>query len=134
MAGIYLLSTPALIWAYLLNFGSQRIKKSIPMYDNVNRVERDAAETTGFCPICLKRSKWKVYYDMTDNLDKAGSACFLYAFLHCEVDKIGSMMSRGIPYVVDKDGNEKRTFADIRNILNAPQSAANILFICKRQN
>ncbi len=43
---------------------------------------------------------------MTDNLDKAGALVSCTPFFTV-VDKIGSMMSRGIPYVVDKDGNEK---------------------------
>ena len=90
------------------------------MYDNVNRVERDAAGNYWFLSDLFgRRSKWKVYYDMTDNLDKAGALVSCTPFFTV-VGKIGSMMSRGIPYVVDKDGNEKRTFADIRNILNAP--------------
>lgn len=77
------------------------------MYDNVNRVERDAAGNYWFLSDLFgRRSKWKVYYDMTNNLDKAGALVSCTPFFTV-VDKIGSMMSRGIPYVVDKDGNEK---------------------------
>ena len=56
---------------------------------------------------------------MTDDKEKAEalSACTPFFTV---VDKIGSMMSRGVPYVVDKNGNEKRSYADIRNILDTP--------------
>lgn len=95
-------------------------RKSIPMYDSVNRVEKDAAGNYWFLSDLFgARSRWKVYYDMTNNSDKAEALISCTPFFTV-VDKIGSMMSRGVPYVVDKDGNEKRTYADIRNILHNP--------------
>lgn len=90
------------------------------MYDNVTRIEKDAEGNYWFLTDLFgRRSKWKAYYDMSDNADKSEALVSCTPFFTV-VDKIGSMMSRGIPYVVDKNGNEKRTYADIRNIINNP--------------
>ena len=76
-------------------------RKSIPMYDSVNRVEKDAAGNYWFLSDLFgARSRWKVYYDMTNNSDKAEALISCTPFFTV-VDKIGSMMSRGVPYVVD---------------------------------
>jgi len=101
-------------------FWKQKEKKAIPMRENVNRVEKDAEGNYWFLSDLFgHRTKWKAYYDMTNVKEKAEalSACTPFFTV---VDKIGSMMSRGVPYVVDKNGNEKKSYADIRNILNAP--------------
>lgn len=101
-------------------FWKPKGKKAIPMWENVNRVEQDAEGNYWFLSDLFgHRTKWKAYYDMTDDKEKAEalSACTPFFTV---VDKIGSMMSRGVPYVVDKNGNEKRSYADIRNILDAP--------------
>lgn len=89
------------------------------MRENVNRVERDAEGNYWFLSDLFGHHKWKAYYDMTDDKEKAEalSACTPFFTV---VDKIGSMMSRGVPYVMDKNGNEKRSYADIRNILDTP--------------
>nr|DAW37070.1 MAG TPA: portal protein [Caudoviricetes sp.] len=101
-------------------FWKPKERKAIPMRENVNRVERDAEGNYWFLSDLFgHHTKWKAYYDMTDDKEKAEalSACTPFFTV---VDKIGSMMSRGVPYVVDKNGNEKRSYADIRNILDTP--------------
>lgn len=57
-------------------------RKSIPMYDSVNRVEKDAAGNYWFLSDLFgTRSRWKVYYDMTNNSDKAEALISCTPFL-----------------------------------------------------
>lgn len=101
-------------------FWKPKERKAIPMRENVNCVEKDAAGNYWYLSgLFGKRFRWKADYDMTNNSDKAEALLACTPFFTV-VDKIGTMMSRGVPYVVDKNGNEKRSYADIRNILDAP--------------
>lgn len=101
-------------------FWKPKERKAIPMRENVNCVEKDAAGNYWYLSgLFGKRFRWKADYDMTNNSDKAEALLACTPFFTV-VDKIGTMMSRGVPYVVDKNGNEKISYADIRNILDAP--------------
>ena len=68
------------------------------MYDNVIGRKRCSRKLLVFVRFVWKAFQMEVYYDMTDNLDKAGALVSCTPFFTV-VDKIGSMMSRGIPYV-----------------------------------
>lgn len=60
-----------------------------------------------------------VDFDMTLDTEKARAllVCSPF-FMVC--DKLGSMASRGVPYVMDDEGNERSTFDDVRALLANP--------------
>lgn len=95
-------------------------KKTVQMRDVVTHVERDAGGNIWYLSSFFgKRSGWKTDYNMAVPQDKAGalSAC---TPLFVVLDKLGSMMGRCQVYVVDKGGNEKRTYASVRERLRNP--------------
>ena len=96
-------------------------KQSVPVpLGNVNRVEKDAAGNYWYLSDLFgKRFRWKADYDMTNDSDKAEALLACTPFFTV-VDKIGTMMSRGVPYVTDAQGNEKSEYSDIRDLLNQP--------------
>ena len=86
----------------------------------VDTVERDAKGNYWYLQSFFGRNgKPRVNYNMCNLHDKAAAlkAC---TPLNTVADKAGRMMSRGVPYVTDKDGNEKRSFKDVRDMLVQP--------------
>lgn len=61
----------------------------------------------------------RVDFDMTQDCEKA-RALLMCAPFFMVCDKLGSMASRGVPYVMDEQGNERSTFDDVRALLANP--------------
>lgn len=90
------------------------------MLDSVTHVEIDESGNIWYLSSLFgNKARWKVDYNMSSLSDKsfALSAC---TPLYNVLEKIGSMMSRGQVYVVDEDGNERRKYSDVRNLLLQP--------------
>lgn len=97
-------------------------KKSIQMRQAANRVERDEAGNLWYLSGAFRFGglrRWKTFYDMSTLSDRS-EALSVFTPLFTVVDKLGSMMSRGIPYVTDKDGNEKRAYTPVRALIERP--------------
>lgn len=62
---------------------------------------------------------YKTEFDMSTNAGKALALRVVQPFAMV-ADRAGSMMRNGNYYVVDKNGNEKSSYADIVNLLNKP--------------
>lgn len=91
-----------------------------PMRQVVNTVEQDAQGNYWFLQSFFgKGGRPRVNYNMASIQDKA-LAMMSCTPLYTVADKAGKMMSRGVPYVTDKDGNEKRAFKDVRKLLMRP--------------
>lgn len=83
-------------------------KKSVPMRGNVSHVERDKAGNIWYLADLLgTRHKWRVNYNMSNVGDKreALRAC---TPLQTVLEKLCSMMQRGVVYVTDEEGNEEK--------------------------
>lgn len=90
------------------------------MRDRVNRVEIDQLHNTWYLSSLFgNKGKWKATYDMTTIADKA-DALTNCTPLYMVADKLGSMMGRGVPYILDKDGNEYARFDELKNFLKNP--------------
>lgn len=97
------------------------------MRGHVQAVERDNEGNMWFLP--LHHADAVKGIDMTTALGKRA------ALLRCDpfftvVDKAGMMMSRGIPYLVDKDNNERAGFKELKQLFKHPnplQSFASFL-------
>lgn len=95
-------------------------KKNLPMRDMVGRVEQDHFDSHWYLEgINNLYAKGKVSFNMQDVHDKM-LALLCCTPLYSIVNKAGMMMSRGVPYVVDKDGNEQPRFAEIKRLLEKP--------------
>lgn len=95
-------------------------RKSIQMSGAVTHVERDSNGNIWYLSDMFgKRLRWKASYDLTSPLGKseALTAC---TPLYTVIDKLGSMMSRGVIYVTDKNGNEKPRYREINELLLSP--------------
>lgn len=95
-------------------------KKSVQMRDAVTHVERDDAGNWWYLSSLRGHSsRWRADYDMANPEDKALAmdAC---TPLHTVLDKLGTMMSRGKLYITDNDGNERRKYNDLRELLLRP--------------
>lgn len=94
---------------------------SVPqMRQDVSTVEKDAKGNYWYLRDFFGRSgKPRIDYNMASLLDKA-MAMLACAPLYTVADKAGKMMSRGVPYVTDKDGNERRTYKDVKELLMRP--------------
>lgn len=100
--------------------GGQQVSPVPPMRQVVDTVERDAKGNYWFLQSFFGRNgKPRVNYNMGNLHDKA-AALMACTPLNTVADKAGRMMSRGVPYVTDKDGNEKRSFKDVRDMLVQP--------------
>ena len=90
------------------------------MRDAVTHLEKDNAGNWWYLSSLRGNvSRWKADYNMSDPSDKALAleAC---TPLYTVLDKAGSMMGRGRLYITDKDGNERRKYGELRNILSRP--------------
>lgn len=97
------------------------LKKSIPMRGSVTHVEEDAMGNYWFLSNLFgSKNNKKLYFDMQGKVGDEYAALLACTPFYTVVDKIGSMMSRGTPYIVDKNGNEKKSFSDIRGIILNP--------------
>lgn len=102
------------------------------MANAVNHVERDVKGNWWYLSSFFGyRSKWKATYDMTSPQDK------LNAMLACTplgtvLDKLGSMMSRGVVYITDKNGNERPRFSEYSELLNNPNPLQNFQSFVKQ--
>lgn len=87
----------------------------------VNKVEKLSNGDYWYLSGLFNSSRDKLTFNMTDVQDKK-NALLCCNPLYNVLDKAGMMMSRGIPYVVDKDGNESKRYADIKNLLENPNT------------
>ena len=105
----------AFLFMGLFNFK----KKAIPMANAVKKVEKTANGDYWYLSGLFRANANKLTFNMADVEDKK-NALLCCNPLYNVVDKAGMMMSRGVPYVVDKDDNESKRYADIKALLENP--------------
>lgn len=84
----------------------------------VNSYVHDAGGYQYMHKSCIGRRE-DVTFDMTRDEEKARALMLCTPFFMV-CDKLGSMASRGVPYVMDDDGNERDAYDDVRALLAQP--------------
>lgn len=102
-----------------MGYLSRIFKKSVSMRGNVSHVEVDHAGNIWYLSDFFKsRHKWQVNFDMTRAEDKR-KAFTVCTPLHTVLDKLGSMIQRGVLYITDAEGNEDK-FQSFKDALLKP--------------
>lgn len=102
------------------------------MVNEVTRVEKDNAGNFWYLSSRFgQRVKWKAEYDMTKPADKKDSMVICTP-LGTVLDKLGSMMGRGVVYITDKNGNERPRFTEMRGLLDQPNPLQNFQSFVKQ--
>jgi hypothetical protein len=99
----------------------------INMYDIAKRYNKDKSGNHWYLEALSmsggeslkKLMRGKTSFNMLDKEDKALSMSVCTP-ISTVIDKVGSMASRGIYYVVDKENNELDSYEEIRNLLSKP--------------
>lgn len=102
------------------------------MVDAVTHVEQDVKGNWFYLSSALgRRLKWRADYDMLLLQDKL-AAMNVCTPLGTVLDKLGSMMGRGVVYVTDMNGNERPRFTEMRNLLEQPNPLQNFQSFVKQ--
>lgn len=90
------------------------------MRDAVTHVEVDKSGNVWYLSDLFGRKhRWKACYDLTAPEGKA-EAITACTPLYTVLDKLGSMMGRGMAYVTDANGNERPRYGALRDLLLSP--------------